>query len=216
MITPKRIAKLPKDHRGFPVPWFAAKMPDGTYDFRVADQFKKGRAVRHNLCWVCGEPLGQYKAFTIGPMCVVNRNTAEPPAHLECAHFSVHNCPFLSRPRMRRNDKGLDEIGAVDPPGYMITRNPGVTCIWVCKKYSTYRVHVGGDFMIRLGDPIAVEWWKEGRAATVDEVKSSIDSGLPSLRQMAVAEGSKAIEQFEKQLVDAQKYLPTGHVTVGA
>jgi hypothetical protein len=35
-------------------------------------------------------------SFVVGPMCGINRNSAEPPSHKECAQWSARNCPFLS------------------------------------------------------------------------------------------------------------------------
>src|SRR5438477_249547 len=77
---------------------------EGEPDFRCADKRKFHRALKEKRCWVCGDKLGVHLAFVIGPMCAVNKVTSEPPCHLECAEYSVRICPFLSRPRMRRNE----------------------------------------------------------------------------------------------------------------
>jgi len=106
---PPRIASLARDHRGFPVPWFVqwfrngepAAYGEGEPD--VMDHSKLTYAIRVQRCWVCGGPLGKHLVFVLGPMCAVNRVTAEPPCHFECAEFSAMGCPFLTRPRMRRN-----------------------------------------------------------------------------------------------------------------
>ena len=116
--VPPRMQRRPVDHRGFPVPWFAAVI-DGEPDFRVADHAKWRLALKQRLCWVCGEKLGVHVAYVLGPMCVVNRVTSEPGCHLECAEFSVQACPFLTKPRMRRNDKSLPDA-TMDPAEIMI------------------------------------------------------------------------------------------------
>ncbi len=54
---PDRIAGRPTDHRGYPVPWFAAWI-NGAPDFRVVDPSKVGEAWTGGLCWVCGQRLG--------------------------------------------------------------------------------------------------------------------------------------------------------------
>src|SRR5262245_2742625 len=94
--VPERMRKLPL-HRGYPVPWFVEWI-EGVPDFRIMDGRKLVRAVKEKRCWVCGELMGSYLAFTIGPMCAVNRISAEPPSHRECASFSARGCPFLTRP----------------------------------------------------------------------------------------------------------------------
>lgn len=203
---PEKMRQLPRDHRGFPIPWFVAELPDGTRDFRIASAEKKHKAVRYQLCWVCGQKLGTYKAFVIGPMCAVNRNTAEPPCHLECAHFSAIACPFLSKPRMKRNEKGLEDVGAVDPAGVFLTRNPGCTCLWVTK---TFRIRpTGPDWLISLGEPTDVRWFCQSQEATRAQVLESIDSGMPALEKMAQDEGQIAIRALADQRRRINQYLP--------
>lgn len=176
---PGRMRCLPVDHRGFPVPWFVA-WPDGAPSFPVADGRKFMLAHRKGLCWVCGQPLGRVKTFVIGPMCAVNRTSSEPPSHLECARFSARNCPFLTRPRMKRvGEKNLPH-GYEVPAGTMIARNPGVTLVWQTLRYSVWDDGRGG-MLFDIGKPHSVEWFAEGRAATREEVMRSIETGLPLL-----------------------------------
>lgn len=205
---PARVASLPVDPvRGYPVPWFVAWV-DGRPEFRVADGAKRLRAVREKLCWVCGERLGTHLAFLLGPMCAVNRVSAEPPCHRECAEFSVKACPFLSRPAMdRREGNYLCEVSG-EGPGVMLKRNPGVTLVWMTKGYSLARD--GDDFLFRVGDPLEVVAWKEGRAATADEVRASIDSGLPLLAGLAEAQGDGALVQLGTAVHAARKLLGIG------
>jgi hypothetical protein len=206
---PDRIKALPISENGYPTPWFVATIPStGARDLRVADAEKRVRAVKRGLCWVCGQTLGVRKAFVIGPMCVVNRVTSEPPSHLDCARYSVVACPFLTKPRMRRNDVDLPPE-AEDAPGMAIARNPGVTCIWVSKAFERFSAsRQRGDWLIRIGQPSSVEWWAGGQPATRAQVEQSIDSGLPILFDMARKDGSSAVAQLEHQRKDALHYYP--------
>lgn len=202
---PDRIARLPRDHRGFPVPWFVQWFKDGKAsdfgvgepDFRIADQRKLARAIKHNLCWTCGDPLGRHRVFVIGPMCAVNRTISEPPSHRECAEFSARSCPFLSHPRMRRNEKDLPDA-RIPPGGIGIARNPGAICLWECKEYETFRAHVGHDgVLFSLGEPTRVDWYANGREASRREVLDSIMSGLPALEKVARLEGPDALAALD-------------------
>lgn len=212
---PLRMQWLPKDERGYPVPWFIAWTgEDGTPtmagmgkpDFRVADMRKLEKAIKQWRCWSCGEPMGKHKVFVIGPMCAINRVIAEPPHHRDCAQWSVQACPFLSKPRMRR--LGNDDLpdGCVAPAGVGLARNPGAICLWETDRYQIER-H-GNGVLFRLGDPTHVEWWAEGRKATRDEVLHSIDTGLPILEKLAKAEGRAAVEQLYDQRDRALLLLP--------
>lgn len=214
---PARMQRLPVDHRGFPVPWFVQWFKDGqpvdhspgaVSDFRVVDSRKMVRAVKERRCWVCGDKLGVHLAFVIGPMCAINRVISEPPSHLECARFSARCCPFLSRPKMRRNEKDLP-ASHVDAAGFGLKRNPGAACVWVTRSYRPFRAGQGNaGILFSLGDPESVEWWAEGREATYDEVLASIGSGLPSLRELAQQEGPAAMEALEQSIVRAMPLLP--------
>lgn len=201
---PDRIKRLPISPKGFPVPFFVAWV-DGKPDFRTADGEKLVQCVKRNLCWVCGQPLGQYKAFPIGPMCVINRNISEPPSHKECAEYSVRACPFLVNPATKRNEKNVPDA-AVEPGGIAIKRNPGVTCIWVTKDFRVRRD--GNGVLFRLGDPISTDWYSHGRRATRAEVEESIRTGIPILMEMAVEDGGMAVAMLKSQIVKSNLYLP--------
>jgi LAGLIDADG-like domain len=88
--VPDRLKKLPV-YRGYPVPWFVDWIGD-VPEFRAMDGDKWHLAINNKLCWVCGEQLGRFMTFVVGPMCGINRTTSEPPCHLECAQWSVRNC----------------------------------------------------------------------------------------------------------------------------
>lgn len=200
---PERIAKLPVDKRGFPVPWFVSWV-DGEPEFRAADGRKIVQAVREHLCWVCGQRLGSFVAFTVGPMCAVNRVSSEPPSHRECAEFSARACPFLSRPHMRRRENDLPETVRA-PAGEMIRRNPGVALVWVTKGYRVRQV--GSGVLFQMGEPRELMCFAEGREATSDEIRESVDSGLPLLLEQAQKDGIFAVRELEKQTIVARKLL---------
>ena len=130
---PIGIRALPIDPvRGMPVPWFVTWL-DGKAEFRVADGKKYTRALEEGLCWTCGQVLPRKHAYLAGPMCAVNRVSAEPPSHRECAEYSVRACPFLSRPHMDRREAGLPVV--LDAPGgFMLKRNPGCMITWMTKE----------------------------------------------------------------------------------
>src|SRR5262249_28082369 len=141
---PERMKRLPVDARGFVVPWFvewfhadgkplesvSTPIRAGDYpDFRVVDSRKMGLAYRNRLCWVCGGVLGRHLAFTVGPMCIVNRTSGEPPAHRECAIFSAIACPFLSKPAVERRENNLPMPEEIRVHPAMLQRNPGVAAV---------------------------------------------------------------------------------------
>jgi hypothetical protein len=200
---PRRMRRLPVE-RGYPVPWFVAFV-DGHYDFRIQDGRKRNLALKENRCWLCGDTLGQYFAFVIGPMCAINRVSSEPPAHRECAEFSVIACPFLNLAEAERRAARLP-ANTVEHTSYGLARNPKVALIWITKTFKPFPVQ--GDYLIRVGDPLYLTWWHRGRTATRAEILDSIDTGYPLLFQMAETEGPEAIAHLEELKARALALLP--------
>lgn len=203
--VPDRIKRLLVSPKGFPVPWFVAWI-DGVPDFRVIERGRIQEAVKHKRCWVCGDPLGRTFAMTLGPMCAINRTISEPPSHRECAVYSAIACPFLSNPRMRRNEVGMTEE-AQDPAGMGLKRNPGAVAVWLTRGYRPWNPP-GGGVLFTFDDPTEVLWFAEGRAAKREEVEASIYSGLPVLEAEATKEGPNAQAALRRMTVDAMRYLP--------
>jgi hypothetical protein len=203
-------------YRGYPVPWFVTWFKDGQPcpagdgepDFRVITIEKIGQAVLQRRCWVCGDWLGRNLSFVIGPMCAVNRNTAEPPCHRDCANWSARACPFLTRPHAHRRDAGLPaEIDPEQPntAGIMLTRNPGVALVWTTRSYEIHRDPHGG-VLFEVGTPDDVRWWAEGQPATREAVQQSIDTGLPALE--AIAAEHDELDALAQAVAEAQELLP--------
>lgn len=205
--APARIRDLPVDARGFPVPWFVAWI-DGAPDFRVVGPGRFVEAVRFERCWICGQRLGAFKAFTVGPMCAVNQTSSEPAQHLECARFAATSCPFLTTPSARRREHGLP-AEAQEAAGHAIKRNPGVALVWVSRSFKVFRPHAGAPgYLISFGEPTAVEWYAHGRRATRAEVAASIAGGLPQLSELAEQDGPRAIAELERRVAAVERLLP--------
>jgi hypothetical protein len=205
---PKRIAKLPLDKRGYVIPWFVGYDDTGEPDFRLTDARKLIAAVKERRCFICGEPFGKYLAFTVGPMCVINRTSGEPPEHRECAEFAVQACPFLVNPNQKRNPRAYRTDDATPPGGEMIRRNPGCAIIWITESYEIWQTQTGPIF--RMGEPLEISMWAQGRPALRHEIEESIESGLPFLYDMAVKEGPKAIEALDAAKKKAYQVLFNG------
>lgn len=200
---PHRLRSLPTE-RGYPVPWFVAEV-NGHYDFRCIDYDKLVPAVKHKKCWICGQKLGGFLAFGIGPMCAINRTIAEPPSHRDCMEWAMKVCPFLIQRQEERRETHLPE-GIKEQPGVPIKRNPGVVVLWVTRFYRPF--NAPGGILFKIGEPLEVHWFKEGRAATRAECIESIDSGYPALLELAKTDGAAGVQELERRKKEAMKLLP--------
>jgi hypothetical protein len=204
VAMPDRVARLPRDRRGIPIPWFVQWIA-GEPEFRVMNTGNLALALRESRCWVCGGKLGALRAYVIGPMCAVNRTSAEPPNHRDCAEYSAQVCPFLTTPGRPRRARGLPDV--VEGPGIALKRNPGVAGVWITRGTQTKPDGHGG-LLFHIGDPVETLWFAQGRPATRDEVLASIESGLPALRELAEAEGPRAVRQLECMTAAALQFVP--------
>jgi hypothetical protein len=201
---PQSIAALPRDHRGYPVPWFVA-WRDGVAVFPAFDPDKWNRAVNRRLCWVCGEPLGRAMVFVVGPMCTINRISSEPPCHFVCASYSAQVCPFLANPQMRRVPEEI--TGPVSAPGgIMATHNPGVMALWSTRHYRIIRTDTGP--IVGMGPASSVRWWTRGRLATAREAEEAFLIGVARLSEMAKPDGLEAISALARMASEAGRWLP--------
>lgn len=205
--VPVRMRKLRVDARGYPVPYFVADV-DGKPDFRVANAEKWRAAVKQKRCWLCGELLGKWLTFVLGPMCAITRTTSEPPCHLDCAQFAATACPFMILPRAKYREADLP-VGHIPPAGEAIKRNPGCVGLWTTLGYSTFPALRGEKgTLITVGAPAAVLWYAEGRQATRAEVWESINSGLPILLASARRDGPQAVSGLREACQIVAPYLP--------
>ena len=203
---PDHLKGRPISATGNLIPWFVPRDLDGEPIAQAADPDKLRRAHLYKLCWCCGEPLGAHKAFLLGPMCMVNRITAEPPNHESCAEYAVRACPFLINPRMKRNPTTPEEH-KLPPAGIMLKRNPGAVAIWITHTYLPFRDPNGG-MLFSVGDPISIRFFREGRPATRTEILESINTGMPFLLGLAARENARAVLELFRQYNRALKLVP--------
>lgn len=200
---PARMRALPRDSAGRPIPKFVDWI-DGKEDFRIMSREHLARCVRHSMCWVCGQPLGANLVFVAGPMCLVNRISAEPPCHLDCAVYSATHCPFLGNPDKVRREAGLPEERHVS--GVMIPRNPAVAALIVTRSYELWPPPQGG-VLFHMGEPTFVQWYHRGAAATRAQVLESIESGRPILSESCAGD-PRCLAALDEQVQAAMQWVP--------
>lgn len=164
---PDRIARLERDPRGYPIPWFVHRPADGTIDFRVMDPERFVLAVKERRCWVCGDRLGKFIAFVGGPLSAAQRLYADPPSHVECAEFAAKVCPFLTIPTARRRE--ANKPAHVEMSGQQVIENPEVTGILIATGYSGLPQGV-----LLAKEPREIRWFHQGRPAKRSEVQHAI------------------------------------------
>lgn len=201
---PERMRSLPISDKGYPVPKFVRRMPDGSWDFRLMDEAYLVKAIKFDLCWLCGQTLGTHKVFVVGPMCVVNRVSIEPPSHRECAEFAAKACPFLTLPKATRRDAGLPE--ETHMPGIPVLHNPGAIALYTTQRYNVEVTNTG--VVLHMGPPTGVVFYAEAKLATRVQVAAAFEKSLPVLREIAIKDGGGALRLLERMYERAQRWIP--------
>jgi hypothetical protein len=206
VAMPARIKALPKDDRGYPVPYFVT-WRGKTPSFPEVDTRKLARCVRFKLCWICGQQLGAFKAFVVGPMCVINRISSEPPSHRDCAIYALRVCPFLVNPRMRRVPFDGNDERRIKPPGIMVERNPGTCVQWMTTSWQFHNAPNGKLFA--MNEPTEIVWWHEGREATAQQAADAFTDGAQLLLEVAHREAGEAgVVEITQAIAKARQLLP--------
>ena len=201
---PPRVARLPLDVRGFPVPWFVS-WRDGAPLFPVVDAAKLALAWTGQRCWVCGEALGVWRGWIVGPMSVIEGATPEPPSHCDCAAFALTACPHLTSADARFSDAEAGSAGHVAQANISRIRS-SAAAIWVTRGRGAAPFRAGDGVLFRLEPPTRLEWWAHRRPATGPEVRDAIAVGLPVLR--ATAEAERRAAALEARLRWLESWLP--------
>jgi len=206
---PANMAGRPVSRRGFPVPYFVAWCSpagaglaegQGEPDFRIVDPAKMQRCLKFSLCWLCGKPLGKWRALVVGPMCLINRITAEPDSHVECAEYAAKACPFLANSRARRNTAVELVPGTVhNPMGN--PRNPGVAVVFVHVERWLKRVPQGPKlaplFKMPANEPMRLAFYADGiKTADRRQVLEALNAGAEVLKSGALVEGPEAVTEL--------------------
>ena len=191
---PERMSHLPTDDRGYPIPEFVSNL-DGKRDFRVVSLEHLANCVQHDVCWICGQILGVWKVFVLGPLPAIQGITNEPPSHPECAEFAARACPFLLLPKAQL--RSIDNLNIQKLP-QRSEGNPGVCCLYTVRGYAYQKEPKG--IVFRTGRAVQVDWYTQGRPATRREVLDAINTSLAAAGRTG---DEQAIEKRVAELVPA-------------
>jgi len=169
---PYRLARRPRDRRGYPVPWNVQIGVDGTPLFTVNNVERHMQAIREELCPICGERLGKWRWFVGGPRSAFDPHGAyfDLPGHHDCEQYALQVCPWLSTPRYA----SLLQEGVLPHrdkvPGHLILTDPTMLsdrppCFVAVASDRAALLSSGGALpYVRPVRPyLAVEYWKDGQ-----------------------------------------------------
>jgi hypothetical protein len=97
---PPRMAHLPKDSRGYPIP-HTVVIRHGRPHFTVNEEHLRQQCIAEDRCPICAGKLFRLRWSVGGPLSAFHDHGAylDPPMHEECVHYALQVCPYLAAPR---------------------------------------------------------------------------------------------------------------------
>jgi hypothetical protein len=94
--VPPLMRDLPRDERGFPVPFIVLRDPSGKAVFSANDTLVVDRCHVEQRCGVCGNQLDDMWVLG-GPVSAFHPNGVyiDTPIHHECGTYALQVCPYL-------------------------------------------------------------------------------------------------------------------------
>ncbi len=173
--------KLPKDRRGYPIPYTVMRDKDGRPHFTVNEEHKRQHVIKKGLCPICGRKLLKRRALVGGPKSAFDPAGAyiDPPMHVECARYALQVCPWLAAPSYtkRIDAKTIDpkkvdnDVVLADPS--MDPSRPELFVMVIHTKAINIKGHLFGTPFVQFIQPcwpyVDVEYWQHGERMPDEE-----------------------------------------------
>lgn len=98
---PERMQTLPKDARGYPIPFNVFRDDVGAPHFAINDHAKAMECITRRLCPICGGPHTRTAWMAGGPLSAFHPHGSyfDQPMHEECVKYAIVVCPYLAMPK---------------------------------------------------------------------------------------------------------------------
>jgi hypothetical protein len=200
---PSRMAKLPRDPRGYPIPANVLRDADGVAHFAINDVHIRARQIAEDRCPICDGTLHRGRWLVGGPLAAFHERGAfiDPPMHHECATYALLVCPYLAAPSysksiaesaVKRVNPGESYVATfVDP-----TTIPGRPKLFVLAM--TVGQNIVDDLIVPQRPWRQVEYWQLGKRLIQREgwglVLEALKAGVPAQREPRVIKSISSLE----------------------
>lgn len=191
--VPHRMAHLPRDPRGLPIPIIVMRDNTGKPLFAANDENERQRMFQGDRCHICGWPLPRGRWFVGGHLsaCCEHGAFMDGGMHADCAYFALRVCPYLAAPAYGRL-VGKTQIAKSDRKAVMLIEDETehnarpdyfVAIMAVGERYSRASVLPGIELDLQViryvrpapGSVRAAQVWRHGRRVEGDELAAIKD-----------------------------------------
>ena len=172
--VPERMEPLPRDHRGYPVPYNVWRDADGKPHFTINDSEKVEKILTENRCPICGKENDPLVWFVGGPLSAFAQGGAyiDQPGHEECIKYALKVCPYLAAPLYSKRldaktvdpEKVVNHAIFIDPTS--IEARPKFFVAVCTTGYVFGGGQAGLPTLIPIKPYVKVEFWLEGERIT--------------------------------------------------
>jgi hypothetical protein len=174
---PKALRSLPKDRRGYPIPYIVMLDKEGKPHFTINDHRRVHTCFTQRKCSICGRRIADQFWFIGGPGSFFHPNGAfiDPPTHEECGRYALQTCPYLALPSYgkRIDDRTLkpgllpdDRMILMDPT--MDPNRPQTFCFGSTRSYDVAFKGPGERYLHAHGWT-HYEFWRNGQPLSLDQ-----------------------------------------------
>ena len=163
-----RLDKLPRDPRGYIIPFVVYRDRDGRPHFTINDDVRRAHVLKEDRCPICAGKLLRGRWFVGGPASAFHQRGAyiDPPMHSECAHYALVTCPYLAAPNW---SKRID--AATLPPGEapvlldptMIPERPDYFVAVLATGQRLVPGNIHQSYIVPKRPYLRVEFWRRGQ-----------------------------------------------------
>lgn len=170
--VPPKMRLLPRDRRGYPVPWIVQRDLTGRPFFVLNDVEKTMACGRRKVCGICGRKLERDSWLVGGPGAAFHEHGAflDPPMHHACGRYALRVCPYIATRYTGRVDHALLKQGKWDarmrtveedhmlpeqPPFFVFAKTANAPMRWDVETGQPPRFHPKRPWL-------AVEFWRHG------------------------------------------------------
>lgn len=148
---PPRMAHLPKDPRGYPIPAMVLIDDGGRPHFQINDERLRQGCIKADNCVICGRKLFRGRWFVGGPLSAFSERGLyiDPPLHKECMEYAMAVCPYLAAPNYGK-EIGTKTLKGRTTSGVGIKVDP--TTIAERPDWFVAVMAVGQDYKFATGD----------------------------------------------------------------
>ena len=194
---PMWMKNLPRDARGYPIPFIVQKSKDGLPLFTINNDDRRQYVINNDYCGICCRKLMRFRALVGGALAAFDEVGAylDPAMHIECAQYAMKVCPFLAAPSYTKEISGkqakqVDGPVLVDDQAKSGRPDGDLFCLVVCTKYETVQHDLAPTYTqyVRAIKPyVRVEYWRRG-------VQLSNEEGLPLIKEALTKQYLKDFE----------------------